>query len=431
MVFPGYAQAKRNEKYASIVMDADTGMILHQRYADELRYPASITKVMTLMLVFDALKRGKIGLKDRIRVSKYAADMVPSKLGLSAGSSIRVQDAIYALVTKSANDVAVALAEHIGGTEEIFARMMTRKARVIGMHKTVFRNASGLHDPGQVSTARDIAIMANAVIKYYPEYYRVFSTKNFTYNGKSYRNHNRLMNTYAGMDGMKTGYINASGFNLVASAVQNDRRLIGVVFGGRSSYTRNTHMAKLLDEGFSKINTVRMAAAQIPVPPRKPTTVLALQNNQSQALEALWAKAGLYDGTGSFDAVFGQGDYDPSQIARIKTGLVAVSAHKIHQSGGRFKGAALSTYQPLQKNGRTWSVQLGAFESRRKTNVLLHNTKSVLPERYAYAVPVIAPFKTQNGWLFRARLNGLSKPDAYAVCGYVSNCIPVPPQIVQ
>ncbi|MBL4805412.1 MAG: D-alanyl-D-alanine carboxypeptidase, partial [Alphaproteobacteria bacterium] len=254
---PKPAKAAENPKYASIVMDADTGLILRQRYANKSLHPASLTKVMTLLLTFEALESGQMQLKDRIRISNHAASMVPSKLGLKPGSSIRVQDAIYALVTKSANDVAVALAEHHAGSESNFAQRMTAKARAIGMSRTTFRNASGLHDPRQVTTARDMAKMARYVINVHPTYYRYFSRKNFTYAGQTYRNHNRLMDTYPGMDGMKTGYINASGFNLIASAVRGDKRIIGVVFGGRSSRSRNAHMKDILDEGFSKIKNIR------------------------------------------------------------------------------------------------------------------------------------------------------------------------------
>ncbi|HOO82389.1 MAG TPA: D-alanyl-D-alanine carboxypeptidase family protein, partial [Alphaproteobacteria bacterium] len=169
------AFAKGNPKYASIVMDADTGLILHQRYANKSLHPASLTKVMTLLLTFEALEQGRISLNDRVRISNHAANMVPSKLGLSPGSSIRVKDAIYALVTKSANDVAVALAEHLAGSERNFAQRMTLKAHDIGMTRTTFVNASGLHDERQVSTARDMAKMARYVIQVYPEYYRYFS----------------------------------------------------------------------------------------------------------------------------------------------------------------------------------------------------------------------------------------------------------------
>lgn len=213
-------------------MDASTGKILSQSNADKMLHPASLTKVMTLLMLFDAIDSGKIKLNDRIYMSRTAASMVPSKLNIPAGSYILVKDAIYALVTKSANDVAVAIAEKLGKTESRFAMMMTKKARQMGMNRTRFMNASGLHHPKQVTTARDMAKMGRYLIAIQPRYYRYFATQSFKYRGKSYRNHNRLLGQYNGMDGIKTGYIQASGFNLLASAKRRDKRLIGVVFGG-------------------------------------------------------------------------------------------------------------------------------------------------------------------------------------------------------
>ena len=282
-------KAAPNNKYASLVMDAGTGEILSQENPDKRLHPASLTKVMTLLMLFEAIETGKTSLNDRIRISKHAANMAPSKLGLPAGSSIKVKDAIYALVTKSANDISAAIGEHLAGSESGFARKMTARAHEIGMTSSTFVNASGLHDPRQVSTARDMAKMARFVIVQYPEYYRYFSTVNFKYNGKNYHNHNRLMESYRGMDGMKTGYTNPSGFNLVASAVRGDRRLIGVVFGGRSTKSRNDHMAQLLDRGFATKSDLRIADARANVPPRAPAgqqdpNMRALQQMQMAAV---------------------------------------------------------------------------------------------------------------------------------------------------
>lgn len=247
------APEKENNKYAALVMDAQTGRILFQANPDKQLHPASLTKVMTLLMAFDALEDGRMSLRDRIGISRHAASMDPSKLGLDPGDTIRVEDAIYAIVTKSANDVAVAMAEALGGSEAGFARMMTARAHGIGMSRTNFVNASGLHNPGQISTARDMAILARYVIREYPSYYRYFSTKSYRYGDMVLRNHNRLMETYEGMDGMKTGYVGPSGFNLVASAVRDGHRLIGVVFGGKTAASRNTTMASLLDKGFSDL----------------------------------------------------------------------------------------------------------------------------------------------------------------------------------
>ncbi|MCB1562695.1 MAG: D-alanyl-D-alanine carboxypeptidase [Alphaproteobacteria bacterium] len=437
VLLPTQAFAESNPRYASIVMDADTGIILHQRYADKKLHPASLTKVMTLLMVFEALDRGKLRLNDRVRISEHAASMVPSKLDLPVGSSIRVQDAINALVTKSANDVAVALAEHIGGTEPIFAQMMTRKAQSIGMSQTLFRNASGLHDPAQITTARDMAKMARYVINNYPEYYRYYAQASFTYQGHTYRNHNRLMSSYDGMDGMKTGYIQASGFNLIASAVRNNRRVIGVVFGGRTAQSRNTHMASLLDTAFGKLNEIRVAGAQVPLPPRKPgiLTAMAALDKAEQTAPALedvqsglqkWASVNT-SFEDKFSALLGEGDYDPASRRRIETGLIAIAAYR-----GETTDALLQQNAPKQ-NVRTasyspasWGVQIGAFESRAATDKALHRALKQIPGPYAAAAnPVIAPLKTDEGWLFRARLGGFTKEDAEKLCGYLHECLPV------
>ena len=417
-------------------MDADSGVILHQRHSNKSLHPASLTKVMTLLLTFEALESGKIGLKDRVRMSSKAASMVPSKIGLPAGSSIRVQDAIYALVTKSANDVAVALAEHLAGSESNFAKRMTNKARDIGMSRTTFRNASGLHDKRQVTTARDMAKMARYVIHVYPDYYRYFSRKKFSYNGKTYRNHNRLMDSYSGMDGMKTGYIAASGFNLIASAKRGDRRIIGVVFGGRSSKTRNAHMKELLDMGFKKVKNLRIAKAPVPIPPRKPAiahAVAALTSHQSQA-QAPSKTASLnsvFDK--GFEELLGEGDYDIAMQKRLETGLMAISAHTgkdTPEITARAKPKLVSaSYKPARINSNApWSVQIGAFTSRAATDSALQKTLKAMPSPYSKGQPLIAPLKTSEGWLFRARLTGYTKDEALAACNYVRDCLPVAPQ---
>jgi D-alanyl-D-alanine carboxypeptidase len=251
-----------------------------------LRYPASLTKIMTLYLLFEDIEAGKISLKSRIPVSKRAAGRSPSKLDLKPGQSINAEQAIYALVTKSANDVATAVAEKLAGTERQFAKRMTRKAKSLGMTRTTFMNASGLPNRQQRSTARDMARLAIAIRRDFPQFYKFFSTKSFSWKGRRFKNHNRLLANYSGTDGIKTGYINASGFNLVAAVERRGVRLIGVVFGGKTSRSRDRHMISILDRQFkrAKTITVRAAAAMpsaLPIapPPRTadlpemPTTV--------------------------------------------------------------------------------------------------------------------------------------------------------------
>jgi D-alanyl-D-alanine carboxypeptidase len=246
---------------SSLVVDAGTGRTLHAAAAEASRHPASLTKMMTLYLLFDALERGEVKPSTRMRVSQRAAAMPPTKLGLRPGGHITVQDAILALTTKSANDVAVVVAEALAGNESRFAQRMTRKAHALGMTRTTFRNASGLHHPHQRTTARDMATLARALLRDHPGLYRHFSTTTFAYRGSRYANHNRLLRTYRGVDGIKTGFTNASGYNLVASARRDGIRLIGVVLGSNSADARNRTMAQLLDRGFQRAAADRATAA--------------------------------------------------------------------------------------------------------------------------------------------------------------------------
>lgn len=247
---PPLAQSADNARYAAIVVDAESGEVLFARHADSRRYPASITKVMTLYLAFEALAEGKIKLDDVITVSPHAASQPPSKLGLAAGQTITVDDAMRATAVRSSNDMAMALAEHIGGSQDRFAAQMTLKARELGMTQTRYVNPNGLPDARQLTSARDLAILARAVMRDYPQYYRYFSLHDWSYNGRDYRNTNGLLRDGEGYDGMKTGYTNASGYNLAASAVRDGRRIITIVLGGRSTASRNAHVAALMDTGF-------------------------------------------------------------------------------------------------------------------------------------------------------------------------------------
>ena len=242
------------EKYASIVVDVDTKEVLHARHADAPRYPASLTKVMTLYMLFDALKTGELDLDDKLTVSRNAASQRPSNLKLKAGQKITVRDAIKALVVKSANDVAVVVAERLGGSEKRFAALMTAKAKQMGMKKTRFRNASGLPNSRQVSTARDLYILAEHMMADHPAYYHYFQTKSFTWNGRTYKSHNKLLGSVDGVDGMKTGYIRASGFNLMTSAERDGRRIVVIMTGGRTAKTRNAHVKALVNAAFRQID---------------------------------------------------------------------------------------------------------------------------------------------------------------------------------
>ncbi len=287
------AEARRyhvRERYAplasAMAIDFYSGRILYSKNANEPRYPASVTKVMTLYLLFDALRDGKLTMQTKLRVSEHAADQSPTKLGLDAGDTITVADAIGAIVTKSANDMAVTIAEALAGSEEEFARRMTQKARTIGMLNTTFRNASGLPNPDQKTTAQDLIVLGKNIITDHPERSKVFATRYFQYNGEIYRNHNTLLFSYEGMEGMKTGFTTASGFNLLATARRGDKRLLAVVLGGHSSGARNAAMRNILDDSWSKALTLTAARkaglpqttalkpkAAEPAPPAKPKPV--------------------------------------------------------------------------------------------------------------------------------------------------------------
>jgi D-alanyl-D-alanine carboxypeptidase len=439
------AQAATNPRYASIIMDADTGMILHQSHADKSLHPASLAKMMTLALTFDALADGRLHMRDRVTMSKHAASMIPSKLGLNPGQTLSVEDAIYALVTKSANDVAVAMGEKLGGTESQFAVMMTNKAHALGMTRTTFRNASGLHNPQQVTTARDMAKLARYLIKRYPQYYTYFSTREFSYRGASFHNHNRLMDRYKGMDGLKTGFIGQSGFNLVASAVRDNHRLIGVVFGGRTAASRDAHMAQLLDDGFKQVVDIRVAAA--PVPARKPDSIaqLAAAYNSTDpatgddvsaadeaAEEARFAALNPIMQNRTFSNLIGEGDSDPAVSRRLETGLKAIAAVRGEQRHGDTTGVQIASLGSAATapaaRPRPWAIQIGAFESRARTDVALRAAMAKLPAELAQGAPFIAPLKTGDSWLFRARLGGYSKEQAMAACKVLKDCLPVAPQ---
>jgi len=486
-----YAQAKKaksggNPKYASIVVDADTGAILHQRHADKSLHPASLTKVMTLLLLFEAMEAGTVRRSDKILISQRAAAQSPSKIGLPAGSSIRVEDAILAVVTKSANDISVAIAEHLAGSESKFAQRMTARAQSIGMTKTVFRNASGLHNPQQISTARDMAILARYVIHRYPNYYHYFGTKQFTYRGKTYTNHNRLMNSYPGMDGFKTGFINASGFNLIASAKQHNRRLIGVVFGGRTWKSRNDHMAEILNASFQKkggsapqVEMRNAALSAPPPPPAKPvfrtqefvtstpstsgqqkgdsfTSLQALSSGTQMAVPAHAAPRAPYPelqtaeadptkeamdqakyaaNSGEYGDVIGEGDYDTATLKRVETGLMTAAVYKGQKlpqpqapqtSPASIEPAAYTSQSsPLESR---WSIQVGAYTTQESTTQALQQTLQQLPTEFQHAQGLIVPLSTPQGVLYRARIGNLSQTESVALCGRFKDCIAIPPQ---
>jgi D-alanyl-D-alanine carboxypeptidase len=272
------------DRYAGFVIDANNGKVLFSKNADEPRFPASLTKMMTLYMLFDAMKAGKVSLQTQMKVSKYAAARPPTKLRLQVGSTLSVEEAILGLVTLSANDASVVIAEHLAGSEAAFAQRMTAKARLLGMSRTTFRNANGLPNPGQTTTARDMATLGIALREHFPKQFAYFKTKSFNFRGRQINSHNRLVGKIQGVDGIKTGYINASGFNLVSSLMRDDKKIVGVVMGGATAAARDKHMADLLTKYLASASTRdggQLVARPAPVEPR--VTVAALAPEPSYA----------------------------------------------------------------------------------------------------------------------------------------------------
>ncbi|WP_245943879.1 D-alanyl-D-alanine carboxypeptidase [Acuticoccus kandeliae] len=276
LLSPGRASA--NEKYAGYVYDVIAGKVLYEQDADDVRYPASLTKIMTLYITFEELAANRLKLDDKITVSAYAAARPPSKIGFKPGGTIAVRDAVKALVTKSANDVATALGENIEGSEVDFAKRMTRTAKRLGMKNTVFHNASGLPHPDQHTTAHDMATLGIAIQRDFPQYYGAFQTRVFEYGTRRYGNHNKLLGRVEGVDGIKTGYIRASGFNLVTSVRRDGRHLVAVVMGGNTGASRDAHMRDLIAKYLPKAQSgqpMLFAAwsdfGPPPIPDRKPS----------------------------------------------------------------------------------------------------------------------------------------------------------------
>ncbi|MGF1641141.1 MAG: serine hydrolase [Rhodospirillales bacterium] len=432
-------------RYAALVVDADTGRVLHARNADTLRYPASLTKIMTLYLVFDALERGRLRLDQPIVFSARAAAQPPSKVGLRPGETITVEDAILVLVTKSANDVATAIAEELGGSEANFALMMTAKARTLGMSRTTFRNASGLPHNAQLSTARDMAVLARALLRDFPRYYPYFSVASHEHAGVLYRNHNRLLASYDGLDGIKTGYIHASGFNLVASARRNGRRLIGVVFGGDNAEQRNRIMARLLDAGFGQASTTTTVAA--PLVPRPPLEVAA--GGSATAASGMWAiQVGAFRQPQPARRIARVAlDTAPEYLSRGTVTVVRQAnanskpyyLARIHGIGGddaqkacrklkgkgidclrvRLPGAAAVTSpaRPASRPDLDWGVQVGAYPESATASRIAREAVGLVPDLLELGEVAVSPL-TDGGRqpLYRARILGIGKDHAHEAC---------------
>ena len=463
LAFPALAgPAPAAEKYAALVIDANTGETLHARYADAPRYPASLTKIMTLYVLFEDLKSGRFKLDSPLSVSANAASQAPSKIGVKAGSTIKVEDAIQALTTKSANDVSVVIAENVSGSVAAFATRMNRTARALGMKATTFRNPNGLPDSGQVTTARDLAKLAQAVQDRFPEYYKYFGVRTFTYKGAKFRNHNQLLGSVAGVDGIKTGYTRASGFNLVTSVRRGDKHLIAVVMGGKTGASRDAEMRKLIarylpaskegdrtppmliaDSGEDAdvrlprprpgaeapaalsyapvapprdVVTAAMAEATAPEGSVESAEAAPLQDRISQRISTATEVANLaLAAPGASDATLAR----LTEIAQIRAGAREMIA-----------ASPVRSSEPAEA-GSGWHIQIGAVPTEEGAEALLDRARSSMGSVLAPRKPLTQQVVRNGTTLYRARFAGFSDKDqARAACAKLQSksisCLAVP-----
>lgn len=372
-------------RYAAIVIDDSTGKVLHQVNPDASRYPASLTKMMTLYLTFEALESKKLTLDQRMPVSARAAGMAPSRLGLRPGETLTVRQAILGLVTKSANDAASVLGETLGGSETNFAVLMTKRAHALGMSNTTFKNASGLPNPKQVTTARDMVTLARALRRDYPQYYSYFKTPEFTFKGVTHKNHNRLLAGFEGTDGLKTGFINASGFNLVASSVRDGRRLFGVVLGGQSAGWRDARMMSLFDQAYDRTLSPGDTMIADAAPQRKMASKTSATKSKTKSRTTLVASAE------AATAGAEQGDAASTSLAALPP--------------NRSRAAT--------KPGQAWAIQVGAFGSHGPAQNAANKAKNKLPKTLKGASVAVSAGADN---LYRSRLVGLTEKQAQSAC---------------
>ncbi len=370
--------AQANNRHASIVVDADTGAVLHESHADASRYPASLTKMMTLYMLFEALGQRKMTLDTQMHVSSHAASMPATNINLQAGDMLSVRNAIPALIVRSANDVATVVAEALGNTEANFGRMMTDKARKLGMHSTIFRNASGLPNNEQKTTARDLVTLSTRLMKDFPQHYHYFSTQSFSYKGTTYNSHNRMVRNTDGVDGLKTGFIRASGFNVATSAKRGNRRVIAVVMGGSTAAARDQQMAQLLDRSFNG----SVASAQL-----ASNTDNVRNPRVSPVVQKASAPASL-----------------PKKIVE------PAATTKMAQAESR----AETKKMVLPKN-KNWEIQIGSYHAHDRAQA-----QAQAATRWIPGSVVITEVEISKRKLYRARLVGLQENQARNACQNLS-----------
>ncbi len=441
--------------YSSIVVDANSGAVLEATSADSLRHPASLTKIMTLYLLFERLEAGKIKMSTEMEVSAHAAAQAPSKLGLKPGQTIAVETAIRAIVTKSANDVAVVVAEALGGSEETFAKQMTAKARTLGMMHTVYRDASGLPNDEQITTARDMTILGRAIQDRFPQYYHYFATRTFTYRGEEMRNHNHLLGRVPGVDGMKTGYIHDSGFNIIVSMRRGTRHIVAVVFGGRTASARDARVVSLLDDTIETAATKRTAlpivegiaearaknaqekiAAVSPAPQRaepplgstdpiKPNPVKTFTVEVSAMRTASLApppaddrKLVTVSGPAKITTVNVKRESPPAPGA--KPGVLGVLPAKVASAGDSVPLAAAMPEPAAKARSGGWMIQVGAFPDEKEAKQRLLAAQDKVKSQLGHADPFTERVVAKdNKSLYRARFAGLDKDQAETACKHL------------
>jgi D-alanyl-D-alanine carboxypeptidase len=426
-VGPGSAEAKSKVKRSiptseSIIVDAQSGNVLYESNSDARTYPASLTKMMTLYLLFEAIEAKQVKLDDLLPVSAHAAVQPATDLSLQPGQRISVEKAILGLIVHSANDVAVVVAEALGGTESEFAAKMTKKARELGMTSTQYQNASGLPNPGQLTNARDVAILARALITRFPGFYPYFATETFTFGGRVYTTHNHVVENYPGADGLKTGYIRASGYNVATSAVRNGRRIIAVVMGGRSAYARDAQMMALLDQGFVLAATqpkTQVASATLPQPP----TSASVQTAKTAA-KTVGAPAMLLTAPAK-PAVLSAPAAAPAAVT-VRVADVVQDAVPAADAAQEPEAAQIASIEPTAAPATTkskssaargrWGIQVGAFNAYELALSAAKRASKRVATLVKNAEVVVDETAKGNATLYRARLVGLSKQNAHSAC---------------
>jgi D-alanyl-D-alanine carboxypeptidase len=430
----GSEQAAARPAFSSVVVDARNGTILNGENIDALRHPASLTKMMTLYLLFQDLKAGRVKLSTQLRVSSRSASMAPSKLGLRAGSTITVQEAIYALVIKSANDAAATVGENLGGSESAFAIRMTRTARAIGMNRTVFRNASGLPNPGQVTTARDMATLGLRLMRDFPQYYPYFRASQFNFRGRIIRTHNPLVGRFNGTDGIKTGYIREAGYNLVTSTRRGDKRVVGVVLGARSNGARSAYMMSMITRAFpackdgttvaavagsskGAVNPISLASSASATIVQPESKALAVDNDTLAAVAA----------DASSEPVVLEAEMTPKKKAVIEGGMVDGKKQPIIVKPAAKQEDTMAVAS-LPEN---WTVQISAFRKKRDADAVISTLKkasaAAMQGKEAHTISA----KKGRKKVYQVVIKGYSQKDAKSSCARVAaagmDCAVIPP----